>query len=30
MTTGMSTTIANAILDAYARSVAWTEPAELE
>ena len=29
MTTGLSTTVANAILDAYARSVAWTEPAEL-
>lgn len=29
MTTGLSTTVANAILDAYARSVAWSEPAEL-
>lgn len=29
MTTGMSSTVANAILDAYARSVTWTEPAEL-
>jgi hypothetical protein len=29
MTTGMNVTIANSILDAYARSVAWAEPAEL-
>ena len=29
MTTGMSSAIANSILDAYARSVAWSEPAEL-
>src|SRR5574342_290417 len=28
MATGLSSTVANAILDAYCRSVAWTEPAE--
>ena len=27
MATGLSTAVANAILDAYCRSVAWTEPA---
>lgn len=29
MATGLASTIANSILDAYARSVAWVEPAEL-
>jgi hypothetical protein len=29
MATGIASGIANSILDAYARSVAWTEPAEL-
>jgi len=28
MATGLSSTVADAILDAYCRSVAWTEPAE--
>lgn len=28
MATGLSSTVANAILDAYCRSVAWSEPAE--
>ena len=28
MPTGLSSTVANAILDAYCRSAAWTEPAE--
>jgi len=28
MATGLSEAVANAILDAYCRSVAWTEPAE--
>lgn len=28
MTTGLSSTVANAILDALCRSVAWSEPAE--